>query len=114
MTNFLEKYSLKKTLGDVAGAIYSIYDWSQQRLWPVYSAAMVVCAFHMIAVASEKQILADHWYGAAHPTLEADKACLVADSKKYFNEEVTLAVKEKVWQMPERIFKREYADPMCR
>lgn len=110
MAELVEKLHIKKTLGTAFEGVKSAWNWTRTYLWPVYSAAIVLSMFQMLAMASEKQIMADHFYGDPDHTFEDKKDSLVQDSKKYFNEEVTLAVKEKVWQMPPYAFKREYAD----
>jgi len=91
-------------------AAMTVWGWVEARLWPIYSAAMIISIVNMIAVSSEKQIMADHYFGSATNPLSEDKETLLQESKKLFNEEVTLAIKEKVWQLPEGSFMREYAD----
>ncbi|AYU79178.1 ATOM14 / Archaic Translocase of outer membrane 14 kDa subunit [Leishmania donovani] len=109
MSAFMEKYHINKALGTTLRAVQSVWDWTRERLWPIYSAAVVISLFQMIAVASEKQILADHYYGDVDGKFEEHKDELVRDAKKLFNEEVAVAVKEHVWQLSPAAFRREYS-----
>lgn len=108
MSEFLEKYRIAHALSASLGAVKTVWQWTQARLWPVFSAAIVISIFQMIAISSEKQIMADHYFGEAESTSDGKREELVADAKKLFNEEVGLAVKERVWQLPPAAFKREY------
>ncbi|AIN98725.1 hypothetical protein LPMP_240920 [Leishmania panamensis] len=108
MSAFMEKYHIRKVLGISMSVVQSFWHWTRDRLWPIYSAAVVISLFQMIAVASEKQILADHYYGDVDGKFEETKDDLVRDAKKLFNEEVAVAVKEHVWQLPPAAFRREY------
>lgn len=103
MSKFVEKLHLRKVYHSVITGGMTVYEYLTSRLWPLYSAAIVLSVFQMIAVSAEKQILADHYYGTGNTVELSDsskKAKLLEDSKKYFNEEVTLAIKENVWSMP--------------
>ncbi|EPY31419.1 hypothetical protein STCU_03280 [Strigomonas culicis] len=102
--------SLKKGLRLSLNAGVTAWTWVQERLWPIYSTTIVICVFHMIAVASEKQALADHCLGDVSGAFEKDKDARITEAKKLFNEEVSLAVKERVWALPDRAFKKEYAE----
>jgi hypothetical protein len=105
----MERYNVNKVFSTTLGAVQAVWGWTRQRLWPIYSAAVVISLFQMIAIASEKQILADHYFGDVDGSFAGKKDQLVADSKKLFNEEVTVAVKEHVWQLPPAAFRREYS-----
>ncbi|KPA79128.1 putative mitochondrial hypothetical protein [Leptomonas pyrrhocoris] len=108
MSSWMEKYSVHKMLNTTLGAAQAAWGWAQERLWPIYSAAIVLSLFQMIAIASEKQIMADHYFGDVDGSFDTKKEELVTDAKKLFNEEVTVAVKEHVWQLPPAAFRREY------
>lgn len=108
MSSFLEKYNINKAVATTLGAAQAVWGWTRDRLWPIYSAAIIISLFQMIAIASEKQILADHYFGDVDGTFAAAKEERVTDAKKLFHEEVTVAVKEHVWQLPPAAFRREY------
>lgn len=110
MHAILQNENLRKGWRKGMGAAMAVWEWVEARLWPIYSAAMLISIANMIAVSSEKQIMADHYFGSAKNPLAEDKETLVQESKKLFNEDVTLAIRERVWQLPERSFVREYAD----
>ncbi|KPI86972.1 hypothetical protein ABL78_3963 [Leptomonas seymouri] len=108
MIPLMEKYGVDKMLSTGLGAVQAVWGWTRERMWPIYSAAVVISLFQMIAVSSEKQIMADHYFGDVDGSFAAKKEELVADAKRLFNEEVTVAVKEHVWQLPPAAFRREY------
>ncbi|CCW66035.1 unnamed protein product, partial [Phytomonas sp. Hart1] len=112
MSEFIQSETLQKGLRITISAIKVAWGWTRDRLWPMYTAAVVISMFNMIAISSEKQIVADHFFGRGGSGFEEQKSNLVEEGKKYFNEEVSLAVKEKVWQMPSEVFKRQYASTM--
>ncbi|CAD2222206.1 hypothetical protein AGDE_04329 [Angomonas deanei] len=103
-----------KTIQIGVTAAKSSYTWIQERLWPICSCGIVLTVFHMIAAAQEKQIMADHFYGKSFGEKavaeESYTDAIVADSKKFFHEEVTVAVKENVWHLSDGAFSREYND----
>ncbi|KAK7194172.1 Archaic Translocase of outer membrane 14 kDa subunit [Novymonas esmeraldas] len=108
MSSFLEKLHVQKALSTTIGAVQSVWGWTQERLWPIYSSAVFLSVFYMIAVASEKQTLADHYYGSGEGKFDERKEELVRDAKTLFNEEVSVAVKEHVWLLPQEAFRREH------
>ncbi|CCW62531.1 unnamed protein product [Phytomonas sp. EM1] len=112
MSEFFQNDNLLKGFRTTITAVKTVWEWTRDRLWPMYTVAVVISIFNMIAISSEKQILADHFYGSGDRTFEAEKNSRIEEGKKYFNEEVSLAVKEKVWQMPPEVFKRQYASSM--
>ncbi|KAL7705961.1 hypothetical protein N2W54_006680 [Lotmaria passim] len=108
MSSFMEKYNVNKVLRFTLGAAQAVWIWTSERLWPIYSAAVFILAFQMMAHASEKQILADHYFGDVDGSFDSKKDALLKDAKKLFDEEVTVAVKENVWQLSPAAFRREY------
>lgn len=111
MDSILEKWNLQKTYNNVVAATGAAWGWVKSVMWPVYSAAIVISIFRIIAVASQRQVMADHYYGSstggAFDNSDSDE--LVKEGKKFYNEELALSIKASVWAEGESAFKREHA-----
>lgn len=105
----LNKYNLRSKVETAKKMGKVIYEIVRSSLWPLYSTAILASAFHLLCASSEKQILADHYFGDTKKFNE-EKDTLVADSKKMFQEELSTTIKERVWQLPEHIVRYEYKE----
>lgn len=114
MSAILDNEKLHKGLRLAVEAVKSVWGWSRDRLWPIYSAAILLSVFEMIASSAEKQTLADHYCGDVDRNdgklFNESRSDLMAESKKYFHEEVGLAIKERVWNMSPGMFHRTYKE----
>lgn len=112
MSAILHNEYVNQGVRTAASVFSAVWGWTRERLWPVYSAAIVLSVFEMLASSYEKQIMADHYYGNAgnaEGTLFGDsKAEIIEESKKLFHEEVSLSIKERIWAMPKETFRRVY------
>lgn len=89
-------------------ATTTVWAWVKVRLWPLYSTGIIVSTLCLIASAQEKQLLADHLYGA-NPVLRNNRDDSVRDAKNKFEEDTTVAVKKHVFGMTRSEFDAEYS-----
>ena len=86
----------------------TVYSWTQERLWPVFSTGMVLSAVFLIANAQEKQTLADHLYGGNKTLRGEDGSDVVQKSSKALEDDIAISIKHEVWGMPAAEFRDEY------
>lgn len=106
LRNFLQKTHAKKVLETSLHVGTVVFGVVKSTLWPIYSAAALTSVFFLLCSSMEKQMLADHFFGN-EKEMEDKKDTLLSDSKKLFHEELSTAVKERVWQLPSAAFKEE-------
>ena len=109
MSAFIETVKENSAVRTVVSAVKVTYSWVTERLWPVYSVGIVVSAVCMIAAAQEKQIVADHLFGS-NAKFRENPTEVAAATSKLMKDEVSIAVKQAVWNMPKNEFQSEYAE----
>lgn len=86
----------------------TVYAWTSEQLWPLYSTGMVLSAVFLIANIQEKQTLADHLYGGNKTVRGEDGQEVVQKASKRLEDDIALGIKHDVWTMPAAEFKDEY------
>eukprot|EP00796_Vickermania_ingenoplastis_P007442 gene7442-5240_t len=105
----LERLNARAKVQTMIHVTSTAYQIVKASLWPVFSTGILLSAFNLICLSSEKQIIADHYYGDAD-TFEAEKTELLAESKRLFQEELSTAIKEHVWQMPQNLVEHAFRE----
>lgn len=106
---FIDDYGLRSHIRNAVTVGTAVYQFVSSSLWPIFSASILVSAFHVMLMASEKQVLADHYFGR-DPVFDEEKTELLEKSKKLFHEELGTTIKERVWQLPRTIAQHEYKE----
>nr|AGN32899.1 hypothetical protein [Trypanosoma rangeli] len=108
-SEFAEKYHLVQAYRTSLKAAMTAWGWLQERAWPVYSTGVILSVLCALAVAHEKQILADSLYGG-DIVLKNEREKVVDEARKLLQEEATQGVKQVVWMLPSGEFRSEYHD----
>jgi hypothetical protein len=104
----IEAITENPVVSSTVSFVKTSYAWVTARLWPVFTAGMVVSAICVIATSHEKQLLADHLYGS-NGALRADEADeTLRKANALFDDELSRAVKADVWALSSSQFRAEY------
>ena len=106
MLAHFRRFSKSERMRRAVGWAQSAYGFAMQQLWPTFSMAIATSVFFAIAALSEKQILADHFFGhspdaACRGDLTEDHlSTTVSEAKQLLDEESTRAIKVDVFRAP--------------
>lgn len=106
LKNFFQRAKLRKAATTSLNMAVVVFTVVKSNLWPLYSASVLTSAFYLLCSSMEKQVLADHLFGDSKK-MEAEKSALLENSRQLFHEELSTAIKERVWQLPRDVFLSE-------